>query len=179
MGFDTFDRILTHDQHLVFVGSLYRLGTGLVNLTTSGQYAAICFTIPLGDTAVYRFATIDKTGDELLITLVEDCTYSGRDIIVPWNINRRFRSKQPLIVNARSGISVGVNPIVVTGGLEAPPRLLPGGAQGASKPGGGAESAGYIPLNPGSTYALKITALGSDTKLTAIAEIGCSFEGGD
>ena len=51
--------------------------------------------------------------------------------------------------------------------------------RGVSKPGGSAESAGIIPLNPGSTYALKITALGSNTKLTALAEIGCACEGGN
>lgn len=142
-------------------GKAWRIGTGIVSLTTA-QYASISFVTPADKMSYYVLSTIDKTGDELDITLVEGGTWSGATTASLWNVNRIVGDATPPFVAHTAG--------TITGGTEAPHRLIPGTAVGATKAGGSSESPSNITLKPNTRYTLKITSV-SAAKLSALIYI--------
>lgn len=146
------------------LGCFWRIGTGYVTLTT-GQYASVSFVTPNSDPLQYQFSQVSKTGNEVLVTLVEGGDYTGGTPVSTWNVNRIVGDANPPI----NPISGGT----LTGGIEAPPRLIGGNAGGNDKPGGNYESSVCITLKPNTRYTLKLTAMG-DVTLAAIFCILCT-----
>lgn len=173
MSTNIFDYSYTSIERIAFAGRLYRMGTGYVTLTTSGSYASICFQTPPALQSLYRFASVEKSGNEVGVELIEDCTYSGGNTVTPWNLNRNFRDFASPLVNTRTGNSVTGTVLTISGGTTSPLRMVPGANNPSAKPGGGSESSGYIPLRPDTKYALKLTALSGEVTLTAINEVAC------
>ena len=145
-------------EKCIYCGNSYRVGTGYVVLAVN-EYATINLVTPTDGCSSYAFSMIEKTGNELLVTLVEGGTYSDGINAPLWNINRITGDANPPFVCKTGG--------TIVGGLEAPPKLIPGTASGNSKPGGSSESPANIILKPGTSYTLKITAKGN-VSLTAI-----------
>lgn len=146
--------ICTIPEKASLAGLAYRVGTGYVSLTV-GQYASINIITPATGNNIYSFSSIDKTGNELQVTLMEGDTYTGGSNAPLWNYNRIIGDDNPPYVCKTGGTT--------TGGKAAPIRLIPGVAQGNSKPGSSSESASGIVLKTNTSYTLKITAMGDVT----------------
>lgn len=146
-------------------GYAWRMSTGVVTLAAATNYVTINFTTPATGSTVYSFSDVDKTGDELTITLVEGGTYAGGSAISLFNFNRIVGDANPPFV-AKSGLSTGG--ATITGGVSSPIRFVQGTATGGASVAGTSSSyvAFYI-LKPSTSYTLKITALGTNTKLAA------------
>lgn len=139
-------------------GHAYRAGTGIVSLT-AGQYASINFVTPSTGYAFYTLSTIDKTGDELSVTLIQGDTYTGGTTANAKNLNC-IVGETDMPFTFKTGGST-------SGGSSFPERLISGLSQGNSKSGGSSEISGSIILKQGTSYTLKITSIGS-AKLSAL-----------
>lgn len=160
---------VSYEETLTFQGKTCRIGTGWQLLPASGNYMTMHFHTPVSGTCYYAFATVQKTGDELEVTLVEGGTYTGGSEILPWKLNRKYRNEPCLFTNLKYGLSnLGAT---ISGGISAPPNGLGGESQGASKPGGTQEGGKFIILENDMDYTLKITAIGGNTKVLALTTL--------
>lgn len=155
------DAIIGIAEKCFLSGRAWRMSTDIVTLS-AGQYASINFITPSTGITFYQLSTIDKTGDELEVTLVEGGIYSDGSAISLWNFNRIVGDLTPPFI-AKSGGTI-------VGGLEAPTRFIPGISQGNTKTGGSSEAPANIVLKPGTNYTLKITSIG-EVKLCALLTI--------
>ena len=173
MPTNMFDYTFSSLERLSYTGKMYRLGTERLVLAAAGDYGAICFTTPASLLPIYRYAVIAKSGSELNVTLVEDCTYSGGIAVTPWNLNRYYRDDPSPLLDTRSGMSIGISALSITGGLSAPSKMIPGDAGGNLMPGDSSEIYGYLLLLPDTKYAMKCTAVGGEVHMSAILDIAC------
>lgn len=142
------------------VGHAWFVGIPYTSLALTGDYATLKFHTPATGRVLYAFAKIDKTGDELLVTIIEGGTYVGGSPVTPYNLNRIYTGDCPFTAIV-SGVSTGG--ATITGGTAAP-EVLVGGAStglGGAKPGGSTEGGTFLTLKNDTDYTLKITARGA------------------
>jgi hypothetical protein len=162
-----YDTILTFAECAITAGKGWRIGAYFAQVAKDA-YATIHFHTPAGKKTLYQFSSISKTGGELGITLVEGGTYSGGSPLVPWNLNRNYKTRVCLL----SDVSYGTSPTTtISGGVSAPANNIGGTSGGNSKPGGSSEG-GFIYLAPDEDYTLKVTSLGDTTNINALFTIG-------
>lgn len=153
------------------VGHAWFIGIPYSTLSNAGDYATLKFHTPATGRSLYAFSKIDKTGDELVVTLVEGGTYTGGTDVTPYNLDRTNTEACPFTAIKR-GLSASGATIV--GGLEAPEVLLGGSSTGlgGSKAGGVLEGGTFLTLKNDTDYVLKITTKGAAT-FCARATIVC------
>ena len=160
---------LTNAERYAADGYVWRMGTGLVTLAATTNYVSINFTTPSTGTTIYAFSAIEKTGDDLTVSLIEGGTYTGGSAISLYNYNRIIGDSVPPFA-AKYGLSTGG--ATVTGGVLSPIRYVPGTTSGGSSQAGNSNSeAGFFLLKPNTSYTLVITAIGSSTKVNASLDI--------
>ena len=157
---------LSNAERYAANGFAWYIGTGLQTLSSIGDYISVNFTTPDIGNVILQFADIKKTGDDLTYNLIEAGTYAGGTATTLYNYNRIIGdSVQPFVV--KTGISTGG--ATVTGGTVLPTKYVPGISTGSTTTNGGASSdVNFIILKPNINYTLKITALGTNTKVDCI-----------
>lgn len=144
-------------------GEVWRIGSEYQSLEADGDSYTLHFKTPLTGISLYGFSSIAKTGNELLVTLIEGGTYSEGSEITAWNLNRIIGdSNCPFTLLKKGG--------TIANGTSAPSNMIPGTAQGNIKPGGASEGSGFILLKANTEYTLKVTAKGAVT-FTIIATL--------
>ena len=149
------------------IGYSWRIDTGYVSLASTGDYSSINFTTPATGQAFYNFSGIDKTGNELVISLFEGTTYSNGSATTPKNYNRNIADNTCTLTNVKTGNSASSG--TFTGGVEMFISLVPGTAQGNTKPGGASQSQGVLILKKNTNYTIKIMCKGATTLAGFIA----------
>jgi hypothetical protein len=167
---------LESTDRLAFSGALYRYGTGIVTIPATNDYVSICFHTPPGIRTLYRASQSDKSGNEVEVTLIEDCAYSGGTACSGWNLNRHYKNVIQNLTNVRRGLSTGTDALTVSGGYMAPPKMMPGAAVGAQSPGAEDNLSRYIILEEDMNYALRLRSLDGAVKICTLVEIGTTPE---
>lgn len=173
-GIFTIDETVTYEEALTYQGKTCRVGTGWQMLSNANDYLTLHFHTPVSGTVFYAFSTIQKTGGEVEITIVEGGTYTGGTPTSTWKLHRKYRH----IPCQFTDIKYGVYPAAtISGGLSAPPNGIPGtstGGVGGTKAGGSQEGGKFIILENDMDYTLKVTALEANTKILALTTLAHS-----
>ena len=146
--------VMVADEFII-AGRVWRMGRYFTAIPASG-YATLHFKTPAGKMTLYQLKEVNKTGGEFLFTLVEGGTYAGGTAYgTPFNLRRQNKNDTQLL----TALYYGVSPTAtITGGIESPPRGLPGESQGNQKTSSGA-TGDFIELLPDTEYTLKLTNL--------------------
>ena len=153
------------------LGVSWRIDSGYKTLAADGNYLVITFTTPATGRVFYNFATVNKSGNECIKSLFEGCTVANGTAVTPVNYNRSITTACPLTA-VKVGLSTDGSPCTITGGTEMFISLVPGTAQGNSRPGGSSQLAGVVILKQNTVYALKVMAKGGAATLAADVGMG-------
>lgn len=153
-------------ERFCLIGSIWRIETGYVTLAADGAYQLVTFTTPATGRCFYGFATVDKSGVEVLKSLIRAGTVTGGTATTGFNYNDTVSDAScPL-----SDIKVGGT---ITGGTERFVSLVPGTSNPSVAPGGNSQGQGFITLRQNTTYSLKLLAVGG--AVTLAANIGITY----
>lgn len=152
------------ERHCV-LGLGWRVDTGYVSLTDT-QYASITFKTPATGRVYYNFASADKSGAEVVVSLFRAPTVSGGSAATP---NNYFDDIDPATC-AVTDIKTGAT---ISGGTERFISLVPGSSNPSAKPGGSSALQGLLILRKNTVYAIKFLAKGG--AVTMAANIGFSY----
>lgn len=142
-------------DEFIIAGKVWRIGRYFSAIPASG-YATIAFHTPINKITLYQLKEVNKTGGEFLYSLVEGGSYAGGTSYgTPYNLRRQNKNDTVLLTSIQYGISPTAT---VTGGVESPPRGLPGESQGSQKTAGGL-GGDFFELLPNTDYILKLTNL--------------------
>ena len=149
-------------------GYQWRIDSGYKTLVADGSYMTITFTTPAASagTCLYSFANVNKTGNEVVVSLFSGPTIAGGTTATPFNFNENVSTACPLTA-VKVGLSTDSTPTTITGGTERYISLVPGTAQGNYKPGGNAALTGEAILKPSTVYAVKFVAKGGSATIAA------------
>lgn len=151
-------------EKLADLGYIWRIDTGYKSLGANGNYASIHFHTPVTHRIFYTFAQADKSGSELVISMIQGGTFAGGTAFTPYNYDEDdpLESICPL-TNVNVGLSTDSTPTTITGGIERFISLVPGDSNPSSKPGGDARRQGIIVLKRDADYTIKMLAKGALT----------------
>lgn len=157
-------------EKLSDLGYVWRIDTGYKALAANGDYASIHFHTPLTHRIFYGFAQVDKSGSELVISLVQGGTFAGGTAFTPYN----YDEDDPIedvcpLTGVKIGLSTDGTPATITGGTERFISLVPGDSNPSSKPGGNARAQGIIILKRDADYTIKMQAKGALTFAAHVA----------
>lgn len=157
-------------EKLADLGYIWRIDMGYKSLGANGNYASIHFHTPVTHRVFYTFAQADKSGSELVISLIQGGTFAGGTAFTPYNYNEDdpIESACPL-TDVKVGLSTDATPTTITGGTESYVSLVPGTAGGNQKPGGDARRQGIIVLKRDTDYTVKMLAKGALTFAAHVA----------
>lgn len=144
-------------DEFIIAGKVLRIGRYFSSIPASG-YATIKFHTPANKITLYQLKEVNKTGGEFLYSMVEGGTYAGGTSYgTPFNLRRQNKDSTVLLTSIQYGISPTAT---ITGGIESPPRGLPGESQGSQKTAGGL-AGDFFELLADTDYVLKLTNLGT------------------
>lgn len=176
LGKDRNGRIVDHSASITErwcnAGLAWRIESGYKTLADSGDYLTIAFKTPETGQVYYNFATVDKSGNELVKSLIRAPAISGGSVTVAQNFDDNIDGALCPVTDILVGLSTDTTPCTITGGTELFVSLVPGTAQGNSKPGGSSQLQGVIKLRKNTVYALKVLAKGA---ATLAANIGFAY----
>jgi len=145
-------------------GWSWDVATDYQSLSAAAEYETIHFVTPATGTVLYAPLKLDKTGNELVVSLVEGGTFvpGTAATITPRRENRKRGDANSPWGTILLGNSTGTG-TTITGGVQLIPSLVPGTAQGNSKPPATSSAAGVKILENGTGYTVKILAKGAAT----------------
>ena len=142
-------------DEFIIAGKVWRIGRYFSAIPASG-YASIHFHTPDTKSTLYQLKEVNKTGGEFLYSMVEGGAYAGGTAYgTPYNLRRSYKNSSVLLTDLYYGISPTAT---ITGGVDSPPRGLPGESQGSQKTAGGL-GGDIIDLMPNTDYTLKLLNL--------------------
>lgn len=142
-------------------GFAWSMSTGYQSLAALNDYAYITFKTPATGRIYYNFATLEKSGNEIVKSLIEGCTATAGDAITPRNFEREIGDASCPVTLVSFGKSTSSQ--TIANGTEIFPSLAAGTAQGNSIPGGSSQLQGVVKLKKNTVYALKLLAKGAAT----------------
>lgn len=143
------------------LGLSWSMTTGYQSLANAADYAYVTFKTPATGRIFYNFARLEKSGNEIVKSLIEGCTATAGTAITPRNYEREVGDASCPVTAVSFGMSASSQ--TLTGGTEIFPSLATGSAQGASIPGGSSQLQGVVLLKKNTVYALKLLAKGAAT----------------
>lgn len=153
-------------ERFCLLGHIWRIDTGYVSLAADGDYELVTFTTPSTGRCFYGFATVDKSGVEVIKSIVRGGTVSDGTSATGYNYNEDTDDSDcPL-----SDITIGGT---ISGGTERFISLVPGTSNPSAAPGGNSQGQGFITLKQGTTYSLKLLAEGG--AVTLAANVGITY----
>lgn len=165
------DRAASISERWIELGYTWRIGDGYKTLANSGDKRLITFKTPTTGDCYYGFASVSKSGGELLSVLNEGGTVANGSAITPYNLNRNHKDDVCPITVVKGGLSTDASAMAVTGGVNAPSGMLSGSAAGASAaPGASSSSSSFIRLLNNTVYTIVLEAKGAVT-CTAFVDI--------
>lgn len=147
-------------DEFIIGGKVWRMGRYFTAIPANGGYATLHFKTPANKITLYQLKEVNKTGGEFLYTMVVGGTYTGGTAYGDaFNLNNKFQSAPQLLTLMYYGKSPTAT---ITGGVESPPRSLPGEAQGSQRTAGGLGE-DFMELVPDTEYTLKLTNIATTT----------------
>ena len=147
----TYDGLMSLEERFTSLGLSWRIDTGYVTLASLGDYASISFKTPATGRCRYTLAGVDKSGGEVVVSLVEGGTVTGGTAFSPYNLDWDVGTTGSPFTDVKTGV-------VLSGGTERFPSLVPGTANPSTKPGGSLGEVAALHLSNGKVYTLKFLA---------------------
>lgn len=154
-----FDGSLDFVERHSRIGNVWRLETGYISIA-AGASTYITFTTPATGDCLYRLSSVDKSGDEVVKSLVRAGTLVGGTASVGFNENENIADTECPLTSVYIGGTL-------TGGTERFISMAPGTSLGSSQAGASARSEGYITLKKSTQYSLKLTSVTGAATITS------------
>ena len=140
-------------------GKVYRFYSGVDNLA-AGTYITMSGITPPTGTIIYTSANINKSGDEVIASLIEEGTYvgTGAFIIQGKNLNRSYPDQTAAYPQYLGSSTLGTT---ITGGITLARTLISGTGLDSSQVGGLLSGSFEIYLKPNTRYTLKVLSVGA------------------
>ena len=166
LHFDRFGNVVdisaSLNERSSLLSRMWRLEIPYTVLSADGIYATVSFRTPATGQVIYNLSDVQKTGNEVIVSLEEGGTYAGGTAFIPQNMNFNADSC-PLTATA-----YGVSPTAtLSGSTKRASKLVPGSAQGNVVPGGDSVGQGFFILIPNTVYTLKLLAKGGAVNVAA------------
>lgn len=167
--YDRYGNIVDPSASLIeracILGLAWRIDTGYTTLAADGDYTLINFKTPATGTCYYTLASIDKSGNEVIVSLIRAGTVAAGTEGVGFNYDDNVTTACPL-----TDITLGGT---VADGVERFESLLPGTGTPATKTGGTSRALGLIKLRPDTMYSVKLLAKGG--AVTLAGNVGIAY----
>ena len=151
------------EEKEIYKGNVYRYTSGLQTLSSDGDFMLMSCVTPSDGEAVLTLSNLSKSGDEILIELIEGgtLTETGMSALTGVNLNRDYSDLTS--VDCKVGLSTAG--CSISGGTTLDVQLVGGVSRAREQNQGILLTPTIFKLKPNERYTIKVTVSGSNTKV--------------
>ena len=156
-------RDMIFEEKEIYKGNVYRYTSDLQTLVNDGDFMLMSCVTPTNGEAVLTLSNLSKSGDEILIELIEGgtLTETGMSALTGINLNRDY----PDLTTVDCKVGLSSAGCSISGGTVLDVQLVGGVSRAREQNQGILLTPTVFKLKPNTRYTIKVTVSGSNTKI--------------